>query len=690
LADAGPDHWLVETAARRGLNAELLARWSEHLQRVKNNPRDPFRVWAKVREATAFEDARKKLIEENHKEHRRAAEALAHVKTIVDYGYVQPGEWMVDGTMFGAGPAAAGTVVLGDRPEAPIRQISSYAAVRRDPLWNGLRLRPETQPEPGRSGAWVRAGRTFRTPTFTIESENVYYLVRGSAHVYAVVDSHRVNNGPLHGSLIHGFQNVGWPQWISQPIGRYRGHRCHLEFSARGEDPLDVLMVVQGDRPPGDPFEAPNGLVAAALQNAKSLVELASNYQRIFQAALKNLSNNELVQSAKAADEAVLAQWLWEHPELTVETPALVEPLRKIAEEFVSERRRIAAQIKEVSDTAPAMCDGDPVDEFLLIRGNARTPGDPVPRRFLEALAGAEPLKCGQGSGRLELARHIASPENPLTARVMVNRIWHHLLGRGIVASVDNFGVLGERPTHPELLDYLTAQFIDEGWSIKRLIRFIVLSRTYQMASTANASADAADPANLLLHKMRIRRLEGEAIRDALLAVSGSLDRTLYGPSVPVHLTPFMQGRGRPAQSGPLDGAGRRSIYGAVRRNFLSPMMLAFDTPAPFNTVGRRNVSNVPAQALILMNDPFVVQQARRWAERELAEAKPMPEEHVRQLYLAAFARPPRAEETAAAMDFLHQQSRELGLGEESSNDVRIWADLCHVMINAKEFIFVQ
>src|SRR5262249_47456721 len=151
--------------------------------------------------------------------------------------------------------------------------------------------------------------------------------------------------------------------------------------------------------------------------------------------------------------------------------------------------------------------------------------GPVVPRRFLEALAGAEGLSVSHGSGRLEWARQITDPKiDPFVPRVFVNRVWHHLFGRGIVSSVDNFGVLGEAPTHPELLDMLAFQFIDEGWSLKRLVRSLVLSRAYQMAAQSDAASDKADPQNLWLHRMRIRRLEGESIRDAMLTLSGRLD----------------------------------------------------------------------------------------------------------------------------------------------------------------------
>jgi hypothetical protein len=287
----------------------------------------------------------------------------------------------------------------------------------------------------------------------------------------------------------------------------------------------------------------------------------------------------------------------------------------------------------------------------------------------------------------LELARRMTDAQkHPLVARVVVNRVWQHLFGRGIVASVDNFGVLGEPPTHPELLDYLADEFVRDGWSIKRLIRSLLLSQTYQMSSAPSPESLARDPRNLLWQHMPLKRLEAEALRDAILAVSGRLDERMFGPSVPVYLTPFMEGRGRPA-SGPLDGVGRRSIYINVRRNFLNTMFLAFDYPTPFTSTGRRTVSNVPAQALTMMNSPFVVAESRRWAERVLSEPAASPAERVGRLYLAAFGRAPTSAESADALAFLAEQAARYGADE---NDPRAWADLCHVLLNVKEFIFVR
>jgi hypothetical protein len=336
------------------------------------------------------------------------------------------------------------------------------------------------------------------------------------------------------------------------------------------------------------------------------------------------------------------------------------------------------------------MMEGNGVDEYLLVRGKHQTPKDAVPRRFLESIAGPEPIACAQGSGRLQLARLLTDPENPLLARVLVNRVWHHLFGRGIVATVDNFGWLGQRPTHPELLDDLAAAFIREDrWSLKRLLRRLVLSRTYAMSSKpADTAAEERDPENLLLHRMNLQRLEGEAIRDAMLAVSGRLDLRMFGPSVPLHPSQFVEARGLRNERGPLDGDGRRSIYVAARRNFLPMMMTAFDTPTPFTTVGRRNVSNVPGQMLFLMNDPFVHQQAEVWARRLLTEMPDVPpDERVRQLFLAAFSREPSETEITRCRAMLREVSGDAG---DKTSTLASWAEVCHALFGVKEFMYVR
>ena len=307
--------------------------------------------------------------------------------------------------------------------------------------------------------------------------------------------------------------------------------------------------------------------------------------------------------------------------------------------------------------------------------------------------------------------------QTPIVARVIVNRIWQHYFGRGIVPTPDDFGHLGLPPSHPELLDWLATELIAHDWSLKHIHRLILTSSTYRMASatvadrsvdqrliaersatltdgdlnSASATHDApqtADPANTLLARMNVKRLEGEIIRDALLATSGRLDDRLYGPSVPVHLTPFMEGRGRPGESGPVDGRGRRSLYIAVRRNFPDPFFQAFDFPNPHSTIGRRNVSNVPAQALAMLNNPLVIEQCGVAARRLLAEAAGRTvDERIEHAYLTTFGRPPTDDEISAGREFIASPTT---AGAPGLDEAAAWADYLHVLVNAKEFLFIR
>src|SRR5262249_4790258 len=196
------------------------------------------------------------------------------------------------------------------------------------------------------------------------------------------------------------------------------------------------------------------------------------------------------------------ANWLLAHGDLL----GIKEKIAAALGPRLAEERRLTAQLKTTTHLAPAMWDGSGVNEKVFIRGSYKTPGELVPRRFLEALAGTEKLPLRQGSGRLELAKQMLDPDrNPFPARVQVNRLWHNLFGRGLVASVDNFGVLGDVPSHPELLDYLADRLVKEGWSTKKMIRALVLSQTFRMSSQASAEGSKLDPQNILLSRMNLR-----------------------------------------------------------------------------------------------------------------------------------------------------------------------------------------
>ena len=271
-------------------------------------------------------------------------------------------------------------------------------------------------------------------------------------------------------------------------------------------------------------------------------------------------------------------------------------------------------------------------DYTVLVRGEPQNKGDPVPRRFLEVLS-PDPKhrpEWTKGSGRVDLAKAIADPKNPLTARVLVNRLWQQHFGTGFVATPDDLGNMSAPPNQPELLDWLAARFVESGWSIKQLQRTIVLSSTYQETSAPNPTAVAADPDNKLLWRANLRRLEFEEIYDSLLAIAGTLDRTVGGKSI------------MPAS----DAFGtRRSLYTTIDRRNPPELLTQFDFPNPDTPSGKRYETTVPQQALFLMNSPLVIETARKLTHRPEFATLDQDEERVTSLYLAIFQRPPSAQE---------------------------------------------
>ncbi|HVS34225.1 MAG TPA: DUF1553 domain-containing protein, partial [Gemmataceae bacterium] len=292
-------------------------------------------------------------------------------------------------------------------------------------------------------------------------------------------------------------------------------------------------------------------------------------------------------------------------------------------------------------------------------RGRYDRLGDLVPRHFPEILAGKDQKPIASGSGRLELAEWLTRPDNPLTARVMVNRIWQHHFGEGIVATPSNFGKLGARPSNPELLDYLADQFVRSGWSIKAMHRLIMLSATYQQ-SCENEKSNA-DPDNHLCYHMNRRRLESEAVRDSLLAVAGRLDRTAGGPPLRDFNVP------------------RRTVYLMTIRSDRSGYGPLFDAADPTAPVDKRTVSTVAPQALFLMNDPFIWQQTKTLAKC-ITDGDKDDRARIQRAYLLLYGRPPIREETAIGLDFLKR-----GAGTQKA-----WEEYCQVLLCANEFIYVD
>jgi hypothetical protein len=331
-------------------------------------------------------------------------------------------------------------------------------------------------------------------------------------------------------------------------------------------------------------------------------------------------------------------------------------------------------RLKKAAPPAPPMAhavvETTPTDLHVYVRGNPAQQGELVQRHFLRVLSADDPPRFTHGSGRLELARAIASKDNPLTARVIVNRVWAWHFGRGLVGTPSNFGQLGERPTHPELLDDLAARFVENGWSIKWLHREIMLSAAYQLGSDADAETRGQDPANRLLGHMSRRRLDVEAWRDALLAVSGQLDRSFGGPTVDLKSE---QNR-------------RRTVYGKVSRHELNGLLRLFDFPDANITSERRTETTVPQQQLFVLNDPFFIGQAKALAARLRAEA-PDDAGRVRGAYLLAYGRPATDAELALGLRYLDGRDDP---GEAQRNRLTRWERYAQALLAANEFLYVD
>ena len=528
----------------------------------------------------------------------------------------------------------------------------------------------------------------LRSPTFTLTHDNIHLHYAGSGTQIRLIIARyglREFNPLLFGETLFDVNTDGRFQWktLSTDIRRYRGMPAYFELidSGNGHIALDRIVFSDFPQPPSDELErSPQPTTDTLLEHAQRLDEL-----------LRNGLECSLGESSDANAEQFL--W-WLSGKLLLDWGNL--PLLDSLPDAQLLTQRLPSSTK-LPQPMPvlAMADGSVEPTYIFVRGEPKQPGDRVERRYLEAIRDRDSMTVVRGSGRRELAASVTASTNPLLDRVWVNRVWGRLFGRGIVSTVDNFGALGRPPTHPELLDHLAATFREGGESTKALVRSLCLTQTWQMSSThVDKDLESRDPDNEYFHRQGMRRLEAESIRDNLLAVSGQLDRTSFGRSVPTYLSPFMGDpfwlNSRGIKSGPMDGESRRSIYLQIRRNFLAPLMLAYDMALPDTTVGRRNVSNIPGQALALMNDPFVQQQADSFAEQLLRTNGVSIEDRIEQMFVQALGRYPRLDELQQMQSFLKTQAEGYGLGlHDGEQDIRVWADACHIMFMLKEFIYV-
>lgn len=431
--------------------------------------------------------------------------------------------------------------------------------------------------------------------------------------------------------------------WVKLNLDYWTGDTIHFELATSKDAPLqnrnreqswfairDVVVRPSGEQgPPSISLEYLTPLFEATDPAPRTKAELADRIQTTLARAIRRWGDGSITDSQALFLNACL--------------PLLPNDLQTLssAESTIRAIRQLEAEIPEPT-RVPGVVEADAFDQPLYVRGNHRTPADPVRRRFLEAIDGI-PYETNM-SGRRELAESILDADNPLTSRVIANRIWHYLFGRGIVTTPDNFGQLGAKPSHPELLDYLATRIRATGWSLKQAIRFVVTSDTWQSSSASSVRADEIDPENRLLSHANVVRLDAEAIRDSLLSVSGQLDKSMYGDGF-----------------GANSSAKRRSVYVTSRRNSLDEFLKTFDSPTPFSTKGRRDSTNVPSQSLTMMNDPFVIQLASSWAE----SVSGSPRERIETMFRSALGRWPSTPEMNSSAEYVRSMQTEFKADEK-------------------------
>jgi hypothetical protein len=672
---------LLNTVAKanpKGLPIEHVLRTWQNVSKAK--PAEISIVWQKSK--VAYESERKKRKQENS----------VHFPKVIDFRNEDaPSDWSVDGVGLRQ-KVAVGDFVVDLKGKKAVLQIlpGGYFTGALSPRLNGA-IRTPYLNSLGSSritfeafGGDFAAQRTVYDNAFLTEKQK--YLSNKYPQAFSLSTLHSQKQRNIYIEFATKTSNPNFPPRVGL------GGACSEKQAADPQSWFGITRVYLHDaaRVPADELDRFQDLFAA--DTPTDLESAADSYINWFRRTVKSWGNGK----CSPADVEIM-NWL-------LDNKMISNALGGEVEELVATYRSVEKEI-QVPWTVNGMADVDPGFDYRLnIRGDYDQLGAAPPRDYVQVVKRAiksfdqskrpqssvDPITSNsqrpRNSGRLELAELIASPHNPLTARVYVNRIWLHLFGRGIVSTPNDFGHLGQQPSHPQLLDYLATRFIKDGWSTKKLIRSIVMSETWRQSTAPSRPVDAR---NRLLHHFPFRRLAAESIRDAMLASSGRLSPTMFGPPV----NPFRANEDAHKRlfRGPLDGNGLRSIYTKITIMEPPRFLAIFNQPKPKISTGQRDVTNTPAQSLTLLNDPFVIDQAKLWATKLVQRENDTIQDRLRHIFRTAVGRLPTPAESERWTQAVQGFASDHNVAKnEVLKSILVWQDITHAVFNMKEFIYIK
>jgi Protein of unknown function (DUF1553)/Protein of unknown function (DUF1549)/Planctomycete cytochrome C len=674
---------------KQQIQRELLATWTSTIneipQRLKALPVDekPSPAFPESLAALWQRSLNTPLTAEEYQAERlrRKTENQNNLTLIADFtadSDLGTGGWQWEGSGLQNGLVQDGELIIADEGENAITGL--LAAGRWTHVWSG------------------RLAGALRSPLFT-QSPPVTFSIQGAGAHHPGFSF--IVDGAIHSERMQ-FLNRPQLGWLTQTAGNFTSLEGSTDQRSRR---LYFEMVTKAINNYFPPRTAYGGLTEDNVADPRSWFGVTRIYQHpAGKPPLDELDRFAPLFAATSTWDARISDLIlasidrWEQGQADADSVQVInealqlnllpnsltinESLRKWVNTYRTTEQRVIPDtiVGSMADWREAR------DERIGVRGSYTDLADEVPRGCLTLLSPLQNARPDASSGRAELAQVLVNRSNPLTARVFVNRVWQHLFGEGLVRTPDDFGHLGELPSHPELLDCLVQRFVSEGWSLKKLVKQLVCSATWRQQSVADPQSLTVDPENRLLHHFSICRLEAESIRDALLVVSGHVDSTIGGPPIDPYRT--AQDRAKRLLAGPLDSHGRRSLY--IKTTMMEParFMALFNQPIPKLTTGRRDVTSVPDQALALLNDPLVLALAKQWGERLVVDQSQSIEQRIASMVMGAFSREVRNDELARFLQ-LADRSGEIRRVDVMTSPL-VWQDVAHAVFNMKEFIHVR